>query len=281
MAQHLLRANDLRRTCEQLKVSFPNPKSAPEAVEQVKKMVDEYGKHLNDSEDEFRKAESEFASRSFRFPDRIVRFVKTAQDSLSEYGRLVNEGMFDRADLQLAKFRDDYKQITSVGRGWRLADPFEGIFKLFRERKDKSEHENKFDLSEEEMNAIMDLVRHRATNQAQNAFAVHPPKKLLDNPKIVQSDNVVEELGDSVFVVVFQDGTTKMFSFVELMVFTYNVIVFALKQAEVGKMMAAVCPTDSLKVKVSFSFSVPDIMRPEMVKTLLSKIDFAKSPSDG
>jgi hypothetical protein len=281
MAQHLRRANDLRRKCEQLKVSFPNPKLASEAVEQVKKMVDEYGKHLSDSEDEFRKAESEFASRSFRFPDRIVRLVKTALGSLSEYGRLVNEGMFDRADLQLPKFRDDYKQITSIGRGWRLADPFEGIFKLFRKKKDKSEHENKFYLSEEEMNTIMDLVYHRATTQAQSTFAVHPPKKLLDNPKIAQSDNVVEELNDTVFVIVFQDGTTKMLSFVELMVFTYNLIVCALQQAEVSRMMAAACPTGSRKIKVSLQFSVTDIMRPEMVKTLLSKIDFAKSPSDG
>ena len=281
MAQQLLRANDLRRTCEQLKNSFPNPTLAPEAVEHIKKMGAEYGKHLSNSEDEFRKAESEFASRSFRFPDRIARLIKTAQGTLSEYGRLVNEGKFDRADLQLAKFRDDYKQITSVGRGWRLTDPFEGIFKRFRGKKDQSEHENKFDLTEKEMNAILDLVYHRATTQAQNTFAVHPPKKLLDNPKIVQSDNVVEELSDSIFVVVFQDGTTKMLSFVELMVFTYNLIVLAHKQAEVGKMMAAVRPTDSQKVQVSFQFSLSDIMRPELVKTLLSKIDFAKLPSDG
>lgn len=279
-AQHLHHANDSRRKCEQLKASFPDPTSAPEAVERINKMVGEYGEYISNSEDEFRKAESEFASRSFRFPDRIAHLAKTAQDSLSEYGRLVNEGMFDKADLQFAKFRDDYKQITSVGRGWRLADPFEGILKRFRKTKDHSEHENQLNLSEKEMNAIMDLVYRRATTQVRNTFAVHPPKKLLDNPKIAQSDHVVEELSDSVFVVVFQDGTTKMLSFVELMVFTYNLIVLALQHAEVGKMVEAACPTGSREFQVSFQFSVPDIMRPEMVKVLLDKIEFSETASD-
>src|SRR5690349_19732205 len=109
-------------------------------------MLDD-GEHLASSSGEYRKAEAELASRSFRFPDRIARLVKTAQEALSEYGQLVNEGLFDRADLQLAKFRDDYSAITRIARGWRLADPFEGIRKKFKRREVDEKTSSDFDLS--------------------------------------------------------------------------------------------------------------------------------------
>ena len=83
-------------------------------------MVADYGTHVKDARDAFRLGESELASRSFRFPDKIAKLVSKAVESLSEFGRLVNGGLFDKADLQFVKFRDDYGQITKVGRGWRV-----------------------------------------------------------------------------------------------------------------------------------------------------------------
>src|SRR5262249_23055887 len=111
-AQQLHEANGCRRRCEQLKFSFPHPEAAPEAAERVSLLVTEYGDHMKACHDQFREAEAEFASRSFRFPDRIVRFVQKAVDSLSEFGQLVNDGAFDKADLQFARFHDDYRQIV-------------------------------------------------------------------------------------------------------------------------------------------------------------------------
>jgi hypothetical protein len=85
---------------------------------------------------------------------------------------------------------------------------------------------------------------------------------------------------DSIFVVRFQDGTSKMLGLVELMVFTYNLIALAHQHNEVVRMVHALEPDAETHVKVSFQFSVSDIMRPEMVKLLLSKIAFADSASD-
>ncbi len=131
-AQCLFRANTNRRKCEQLKHSYPDPENSPEVVHRVNSLVEEYGELLKSSETEFREAESEFASRQFRLPGAISKSIKTAHETLSEMGRLVNEGLFEKADIQLAKFRDEYKKITDTARGWRLADPFEGILKRFR-----------------------------------------------------------------------------------------------------------------------------------------------------
>jgi hypothetical protein len=280
-AQELHQANDCRRTNEELRVSFPDPQKTPEAALRIKRMYDQYSAHISESHKQFRNAEVEYASRSFRFPDNIVRLVKTTQESLSEYGRLVNEGFFEKADLQFARFRDDYAKIKRVGRSWRLANPFEGIRRRFSHKADDAEPVSEFELTKEEMDGIMELISKRATSQAQNTFAVHPPKKLIDHPEISKSDNIIDQLKDSIFVVRFQDGTSKMLSLVELMVLTYNLIVFSQQHQEVVRIMEASQPTAETHIKVSLRFSISDIMRPEMVKTLLSKIDFAESPSDG
>jgi hypothetical protein len=187
--------------------------------------------------------------------------------------------MFDRADVQFARVRDDIRQISATGRGWRLTDPFKGIWKRLTRKKPVKKEPSDFDLSEDEMRSIMNLIHKRATTQSSNTFAVHGPRKLLENRDLATSDDVIEQLKDSAFVVVFQDGTAQLLSLVELMVFTYNLIVLQWQYYEVSKMVQAVPPGDR-DFNVSFEFSVDDIMRPEMVKTLLRKITFSDVPSD-
>jgi hypothetical protein len=278
-AQHLHEANSNRRTAEQLKVSFPEPENAAEAVQRVNGFVEGFNDNLESGRVEFRAAEAEFASRWFRFPDRITRLVKTAMGSLSEYARKVNAGMCEQAELQFVKFRDDYNQIAREGRGWRLADPFEGIRHHFRKDK-KEETPDRYELSEKDMGAIMDLVHKRATSQAHNTFAVHGPKKLLERPEIAKSDKVIEELEDSVFVVAFQDGTTRMMTLVELMMFTFNLIHLKQQMIEVERMMEASSHPGPADVQVSFRIPMDELMRPEMVKFLLDRIAFSDVPSD-
>lgn len=280
-AQCLFRANTNRRKCEQLKHSYPDPENSPEAVHRVNSLVEEYGELLKSSGTDFRDAESEFASRHFRLPDAISKSIKACHQTLSEMGRLVNEGLFDKADIQLAKFRDEYKQITDIARGWRLADPFEGILKRFRKPAPQGEKRgSEFELTQKEMDGVLELLHKRVTTQAKNTFVVHPPNKICDNPEILESDNVIDELRDSVFSVVFQDGTAKMLSLPELMTFVFNLIVVAQQFAELNAMVHAAQPTGPREFQVSFRFAMHEIMQPEMVKVLLSKIAFAETPSD-
>lgn len=79
-AQFLFKANTNRRMCEQLKHSYPDPAKAPEAVQRINSLIDEYGKFMSASEVEFRNAEAEFAARHFRFPDGISRSVKSCNN---------------------------------------------------------------------------------------------------------------------------------------------------------------------------------------------------------
>ncbi|MCB7130000.1 MAG: hypothetical protein J3T61_10740, partial [Candidatus Brocadiales bacterium] len=104
--------------------------------------------------------------------------------------------------------------------------------------------------------------------------------KLLDNPDIATQDNVIDELKDSVFEVVFQDGTYAMLSLPELMTFTYQLIFVAHQHCEITKMLEH--SDRPAEITVKFDFSVPlHVMQPEIVKVLLSKIEFSNEPSDG
>jgi hypothetical protein len=295
-AQDLMRANNARRTAEQLKFSYPEqprsvlegvdikasfPPRTPQVLHRINSLIEDYGKLMESSERNFRDAESELATRHFRFPTAIVKQVKTLHECLGELGRLTSGGLFDKADLQLAQFRDQYKEITKTAKGWRLADPIEGIRSRFRQREDSSElRESEFELTKEEMEGVMELVHRRATTHSQNTFAVHPPQKLIDNPALMESDEVIEELKDSIFSVVFQDGTSQMLTLPELMAFTFNLIVLAHEFQQVEKMVSAAEPTSTTNVKVSFQFAMQQIMTPETVKVLLAKVEFSDTPSD-
>jgi hypothetical protein len=161
-----------------------------------------------------------------------------------------------------------------------LADPLEGFVRHFRHKKEADPEADGYELTEKAMEEIMELVHKRATTQAKNAFAVHPPRKLLERPEIINSDKVIEELEDSVFVVAFQDGTARMMSLVELMVFTYNLLTLAYHSMEAAQIMQAAPSPLPREVSIRFTMSVEEVMRPAMVKALLEKIEFSKEPSD-
>jgi len=296
-AQSLMRANDARRKAEQLKTSYPTPTKSvlegieksptfpertQEVVQHVNSLVESYGKHISISEEKLRMAESTFGAKQFRLPVGIAKQLSELKLVTGEFGRLVGAGCFDKADLEKAKFLEQYKTILKTARGWRLTFPAGKAFleKLsFRKRQEELES-FEFDLTDDEINGVSELVHKRATTQAANTFAVHPPQKILDDSKLIESDNVIEELKDSVFTVVFQDGTVKMMGLPELMAFNFNLITLAHETRELNKMFAAAPPKVPTTVNVKLTFSMRDIMQPEMVKVLLSKIIFSETPSD-
>lgn len=295
-AQDLMKANNCRRECEQLKHSFPVkpaqviegveqqerfPQRTPEVAQRINSMIEEYGQLVNAAAEYFRAAEAEFGSRHFRFPTSIAKQVKELYETLSELGRLVNEGLFDKADVQLAKFCDQHRRIADTAKGWRLADPLEGLLRHFRKPGGQgNERISEFDLTKQEMDGVLELLHKRVTTQKGNTFAIHPPKKLLDDMKLLESDAVIDELKDSIFSVVFQDGTAKMLSFPELMAFVFNLVMFAVQSQELNRMVQAAKPDGPREYKVTFDFSMREIMTTEVAKVLLSKVQFSDTPSD-
>ena len=280
-AQHLSKANKTRQKCEQLKRSFPTPEAAKEAAIRLETFMTEYSESVKDGEKEFKQAESEFLARSFRFPDRISHLTKSSIDALSKFGVAVNDGYFDEADVAFAKYTDEYKSILMAGRGWRLTDPFEGLKKRFKKEKAEAPKVSPYELTEKEMKTVLDLIHKRTSSQGHNSFAVHPPRKLLDHPEIATSNDIIKELEDSVFYIVFQDGTGQLLTLTELMFFTSQLIFIQAQMRDIAKMMEAVSPqTGEANIKVRTDVSIDEIMRPEMVKVLLSKLAFSKTASD-
>ena len=279
--QHLNKANKTRKKCEDLRTSFPDREQAREAKIRLDTFLTEYGESIKESEKEFRQAESEFHARSFRFPDKVSRLTKQTFDALSEFGLAVNNGYFDQADVAFAKYTDEFRAISAAGRGWRLADPLEGLRKRFKKEKGDPPKVSLYELDQKDWKKIMDLVNKRAISQAGNTFAVHPPKKLLEHPEIATSDEVIKELEDSVFYLVFQDGTAQLLTLVELMVFTSQIIFIASQMKDIRTMMQHLpSQRGEAEIKVNLKLSIDNIMRPETVKALLSKISFSRVASD-
>ncbi len=163
--QKLHGANNYRLRCEQIKHSFPNAPENSEPVKQVSMLVEQYGAQLKQAQAAYYTAQSDLASRSFRFPDKVAHMLQKAKEALAEYARLVNEGMFDKADFQAAKFQDDYRLLVKTGRGWRLADPFEGVKRYFQKAGPKEEEKDRWDIGPKEMASIMELLQKRVTSQ--------------------------------------------------------------------------------------------------------------------
>lgn len=130
------------------------------------------------------------------------------------------------------------------------------------------------------MDGVLELLHKRATTQSHNEFVVHPPRIVLNDPSILKSDDAVARLKNSIFSVVFQDGTAKMLSLPELLAFVFSLIPVAQQVQEVGEMISAGRHKGTHTVNISYQISMYQIMQPEMAKALLDKVSFSEVSSD-
>lgn len=162
------------------------------------------------------------------------------------------------------------------GVNWRT--PFTWLRKKSEEafKKKEAARDSAFDLDEKEMQEVMDLVHRRMTIQNGQKFMVHPPKKLIENPDIAKNDDVIEQLKDDIFEVVFQDGHHAMIGLSQLMVFAHELIAMHVATREIEQTI----PKNAVSATIKREICPAKIMKPEMVKLLLSKFEFSQSPSD-
>jgi len=279
--QKLAEANKARLKAEKLKRSYPPHEKHPEVVERFNSFVQSYNDLVSAGADACKEFERHLASRKFRFPSKVGHTLQAVKEELFRLGELVNQGRFDQGDLQLARLCDLHRDITARATGWRIYDPLEGIRKYWgRGKHHDDETGEESEISKKRMERLLALIFKRATTQAENTFVVHPPTILLQHPEVATSDDVVEKLRDSIFEIVFQDGDYEMVTLAELMVFTYQLIFLA---AELPRVSNALKEGDvgEATVNLSVKFSETQLMQPEMVKALLSKIAFSDDPADG
>ena len=278
--ESLVAAAQSRRAAETLKRAYPDPKTAPDAVVEANNKIVEYGKQIEKARVAFRESERVLGARIFRFPDHLGKLLGNAKDRLSSIGTLLNNGRLDAADVAFGKFLEDYKTIRAVGRGWRLNDPFEGAAKIVRRwLPQKPDPGPPYGLTKERFQAVLDLVSKRFTTESKRRFTVHGPQKLVDNPALIGNDDVLEQLENEVFLVVFQDGDTELLTLAELMVFVHEIIVLSLHAAKAQRMVETM-PDQPMELEVKSVLDINEIMKPEIVKVLLGKIEFSQVSAD-
>ena len=269
-------------TAMELERSFSGSGKQGEALQRANHERRHYEEAIAGACKAFREMELELVATGFRFPDKIRESLKKAAKQLAEFGHLVQDKRCDAADVKNGELADTYNGIVRHARGWRLTDPFEGWWRNRKKKRPDKEaaHEaSEFDIDAERMDVIDKLVYKRMTQQSQQAFAVHPPKLVLDDPAVLGKDSVIDELRNEHFKVVFQDGTAEVLGLAEFVFFMYQLIFLQVQMADIGEKLhkGGFGPAE---VRLKFSVSIPELIRPEVVKAVLSKVDFSPLPAE-
>ena len=129
------------------------------------------------------------------------------------------------------------------------------------------------------MQIILSLLTKRFTTESHNPFSVYPPRVLLERPDLAASDEVVVRLSNERFVTKFKDGTSVRLSLLELMVVTHQLIFAARQVRDFAQTLSQAGGSPAL-LQLNTNIDVHGIMKPEMVKVLLSKIEFSNTASE-
>jgi len=118
----------------------------------------------------------------------------------------------------------------------------------------------------------MGLVHKRCSDQAEAPYKVYPPQEVVDDPSVVESEDVVERLKDKQFQVVFNDGVSEILSLPELMVFTQNLIFIKIQVEETLRQLKKSQTRSNVQLKLTTNIFPHLAMHPDMVRLLFSKI---------
>lgn len=122
------------------------------------------------------------------------------------------------------------------------------------------------DVSAERVDYLMQLVG--AIIELGQAYRIHPPKEVTNDPGILESDEVATKLDGTKWWLRFADSREELLDFRELMVLTYNV--FIVKSRMNHQFVQG--PPLSGNVSVSVTMAVPHIITKEGVRSLLARL---------
>ncbi|MGA2620493.1 MAG: hypothetical protein ABSF26_22970 [Thermoguttaceae bacterium] len=123
------------------------------------------------------------------------------------------------------------------------------------------------DLSPGRMQLILDRVGWIV--QQNQPFKVIPPREVMSDRSILRGDDVLDRLRGTKWRLSLADGREEELSFTEMMVTAYNLFHLRGRLQELQSQGNG--PTDGFDI--SFKVDPSQIMTPEGVKALLSKLD--------
>jgi hypothetical protein len=130
------------------------------------------------------------------------------------------------------------------------------------------------DINHEQMNKILGLIDKRIRKFPDSQYEVRPPRIFRDDPAIAQRTDVVAVLKGTIFVIKWPDDSIDRVSFEELMVMTSEMIRLALSLREFQE-QAKDLKNAEVHLKLNTMISPAAILKPDVVRVLLSKIEFS------
>ncbi len=123
------------------------------------------------------------------------------------------------------------------------------------------------DLSQGRLQRILDIVGWIV--QQNQPFKVILPREVMNDRSILRGDDVLDRLRGTEWSLRLADGREEALSFTEMMVTAYNLYLLRGRLQELRSQGGD--PANGFDI--SFKVDVPQIMTPEEVKSLLSKLE--------
>ena len=126
-------------------------------------------------------------------------------------------------------------------------------------------------VSHERLQHVIELARRIA--QSEKGIKVNPPKMVVDDPSVLTSEQVVERLMGTTWLIRPEGGSEERLTLPELVVMLFNL--FAIRDQIV---LAKKSGFPDGSVKFSLAFDVDKIMSPAIVRSILSKLQIVRNP---
>ena len=136
-----------------------------------------------------------------------------------------------------------------------------------------------FHVPEDRIDTMFKLITRLARQGKGGSYRVYPPQIVIDDPAVLQADDVVDRLRDTTWHVRFYDGRVERFNFVEMVTFLHLIgdIRGAMGQAgALAKVQGSTLDDPSV---VNRRLHIPTVMAPASVKRLLNGVSLQPTSS--
>jgi len=283
-------ANNNRRKSEVCRRSLPDGGIDQATRRRIDNLVEEYGQNLTAADSSCKSMEKKLGATAFRFPKAMRDALAEVLDKLLELGRMVNEGQCNAADIQSGQVMGAYHTVCRMAEGWqkylRLPRVLLGVLTkkaekaMERIRQDSIPPKSECVIGLERIDAIGNVLQKVLGPERCHPFAVHPPQAVVDDSSKLGENLDVMALKDTQFKIVFHDGSRYALTFHELLFFVHQLVFLTVHMNDTAEKLdrGGFGP-----VEVHFRTAVApnELMRPEVAKVLISKIEFSPIPAEG
>jgi hypothetical protein len=136
-----------------------------------------------------------------------------------------------------------------------------------------------FSVPENRIDTIFQLITRLAQQGKVGSFRVYPPQVVIDDPGVLQADDIVDRLRDTTWQVRFYDGHVERFNLVEMVTFRHLISDVRSAMGRAGAAAKAHGSTLANPASINRTLHIPTIMAPASVKRLLNNLPLQATSS--